>query len=43
MIVYPRDKEEYFTFITAEDYLTVKERMDFRSTFGEKITRVMDN
>ncbi len=43
MIIYLGDKEEYFTFMTVEAYLAVKEWMDFRSTFGEKISRDMGN
>jgi integrase len=38
MIVYPGDREEYFTFITPEAYGAVKEWMNFRESFGEKIT-----
>jgi hypothetical protein len=37
MIVYPGDREEYFTFITSEAYEALKEWIDFRMSFGEQI------
>jgi len=38
LIVYAGDIEEYYSFITAEAYHSVKEWMDFRASYGEKIT-----
>lgn len=38
IIVYAGESEEYFSFITPEAYNELKAYMDFRASYGEKIT-----
>jgi integrase len=38
MIIYPGDREEYYTFCTPEAYNEIKSWMDYREQCGEKIS-----
>ena len=38
LVVYAGESEEYYCFVTPEAYTSLKEWMDFRSSYGEKIT-----
>lgn len=38
IIVYADDSDEYYSFITPQAYHALKEWMDFRASYGEKIT-----
>jgi len=38
IIVYGGEPDEYYSFITPEAYFALKEWMDFRESYGEKIT-----
>jgi integrase len=39
ILVYPGDREQYYSFLTPEAYNAVKDWMDYRSACGEKITK----
>ncbi|MGH9953921.1 MAG: hypothetical protein ACRD5J_20075, partial [Nitrososphaeraceae archaeon] len=39
LLVYAGDTEEYYAFITPEAYKALNEWMDFRASYGEKITK----
>jgi hypothetical protein len=38
LLIYADEPEEYYTFITPEAYSAMKDWMDFRASYGEKIT-----
>lgn len=38
LVLYGGQKEEYYSFITVEAYNAIQEWMNFRASFGEKIT-----
>lgn len=38
LIVYTGEPDEYYTFVTPEAYYTLKEWMNFRSSYGEQVT-----
>ena len=39
ILVYPGDREQYYSFLTPEAYTAVKDWMDYRTACGEKITK----
>jgi hypothetical protein len=38
LLIYADEPEEYYTFITSEAYCALRDWMDFRSSYGEKIS-----
>jgi hypothetical protein len=40
ILVYPGDKEKYFSFISVEAYLSLQNWMDYRQSFGEKMIEI---
>jgi hypothetical protein len=38
LIVYAKEADEYYSFITPEAFASLKDWMDFRSSYGETIT-----
>jgi hypothetical protein len=38
IVVYAGENEQYYSFISSEAYLALKEWIDFRKSYGEKIT-----
>jgi hypothetical protein len=38
VVIYAEEQEEYYTFITPEAYGAIKDWIDFRASYGEKIT-----
>jgi hypothetical protein len=38
VVIYAEELEEYYTFITPEAYGAIKDWIDFRASYGEKIT-----
>ena len=38
LVIYADEPEEYYTFITPEAYYALTDWMDFRASYGEKIT-----
>jgi hypothetical protein len=38
VIIYAEEEDEYYTFVTPEAYSALKDWMDFRISYGEKIT-----